>query len=542
MRSGRRTPIPAGFGLCLAQTTRRPNGRLVVGGAPTRILRLSTRGSKLLDAWTSGEPVGDDVAAGLLARRLVDAGIADPLPPGPVSPGVDGVAFAIPVRNDAVGLIDTLSSLYRTIRPQRVVIVDDASEMPLQVTFDDPGSPLSGEVSLLRRRHPGGPGAARNTAWSHLAGGKVDAEEPARTRHQRQAEPPEIVVFLDAGVTPEPGWLEMLLAHFSDPKVGAVAPRVRSRGGQTRSGRLAAYERHRSPLDLGPHPGCVVPGGRVSYVPSAALAVRLRCLADAGGFDEDLRYGEDVDLVWRLSRSGWAVRYEPGAQVSHPARPSWRGWLAQRYNYGRSAGPLALRHPNAVAPLSVSAWSVSCWALASTGRLRLAAALTVGTPLAFAWRATRRTRVVRPSPLDRDQHLRHDPPGGSSSFDLAYELFRLALRGNVAAAVPICSAARRAWSVPLLGVAWLAWPSMRSRTRRFAAATCAAVVVCPGLADRCKHRSQSLGVLAWCALRLADDLAYQAGVWTGSFESGSLGALLPRFATAKRTSSPARPV
>lgn len=535
-------PVPPGFRLRLAPGTRRPDRQLVVGGSPTRILRLSARGSCLLDAWSAGEPVSDDAAAGLLARRLVDAGIADPVPPADVSLGDGAIVFAIPVRDDAEGLRETLSALHQTTWPRGIVIVDDASEMPLQGALDDCGSRLSGEVSLLRRNRPGGPGAARNTAWSYLAGGEVDPNLPATSGKRRPAVAPEIVVFLDAGVIPEPGWLEVLLAHFADPKVGAVAPRVRSRSGQTNSGRLAAYERHRSPLDLGGQPGCVGPGRRVSYVPSAALAVRLRCLAGAGGFDEDLRYGEDVDFVWRLASSGWCVRYEPRAQVTHPARPSWRAWLAQRYNYGRSAGPLALRHASAVAPLTVSAWSVACWALLSTGRTRLASAVTIGTPVAFAWRVTRRARNPQPSLMRRDQPLRPGSAGRSSSFALALELFRLALRGNVASAVPICSAARRAWSAPLLGVACVAWPSMRTRTRRFAAATGAAIAICPGLADRCKHSSESLGVVAWCALRLSDDLAYQAGVWAGSFESGSLGALLPRFATAKRTNSEARPV
>lgn len=541
-RSNATSAIPPGFGLRLAEGVRRPTRELVVGGSPTRILRLSTRGSRLVDAWSAGEPVGDDQAAGILARRLAEAGIADPLPPAASSSGDGSVAFAIPVRDDAEGLRQTLSSLYRATHKRRVVIVDDASEPPLQGVLSDAGLALSGEVSLLRRNRNGGPAAARNTAWSHLAGRTADADRAYAVRQGEVAGPPDVVVFLDAGVTPDPGWLEVLLAHFADPRVGLVAPRVRSRSGPATPERLAAYERHRSPLDLGPQPGYVAPGRRISYVPAAAIAVRLGCLADAGGFDEDLRYGEDVDLVWRLSKSGWLVRYEPQAEVTHPARPSWRAWLAQRYSYGRSAGPLALRHASALAPLSVSAWSVACWALLSLGRLRLAGAVTVGTPVAFAWRATRRARAPRPSPPARGEMVTPGSAGGSSRFDLGWELLRLAFRGNVASAVPICSAARRAWSAPLLGALWFAWPSMETRTRRFTAATAAAIVACPGVADRWKYRHEGLGLVAWSALRLADDVAYQTGVWVGSLESGSAAALLPRFAAAKRTSSAARPV
>jgi hypothetical protein len=35
--------------------------------------------------------------------------------------------------------------------------------------------------------------------------------------------------------------------------------------------------------------------------------------------------------------------------------------------------------------------------------------------------------------------------------------------------------------------------------------------------------------LAWAALRVSDDLAYQAGLWSGAIEKRSFDALLPRF-------------
>ena len=45
----------------------------------------------------------------------------------------------------------------------------------------------------------------------------------------------------------------------------------------------------------------------VPYVPSAALIVRT----ELARFDEALRYGEDVDLVWRLHDAGHRVIYDP---------------------------------------------------------------------------------------------------------------------------------------------------------------------------------------------------------------------------------------
>jgi len=87
--------------------------------------------------------------------------------------------------------------------------------------------------------------------------------------------------------------------------------------------------RRRSPLDMGPNR--IVP-----YVPSAALIVRTPVR-----FDETLRYGEDVDLIWRLLDQGHRVVYDPSVVVLHHEADV----LRRRFRYGTSAAPLAARHP-----------------------------------------------------------------------------------------------------------------------------------------------------------------------------------------------------
>jgi mycofactocin glycosyltransferase len=99
---------------------------------------------------------------------------------------------------------------------------------------------------------------------------------------------------------------------------------------------------------MGEQPATVSPGARVSYVPSTALVVRRDALIDLGGFDDSLRYGEDVDLCWRLHAEGWAIRYDPRVTVRHVEPDSWTASLGRRFRYGTSAGPLARRHPGAL--------------------------------------------------------------------------------------------------------------------------------------------------------------------------------------------------
>src|SRR6202042_198602 len=133
-----------------------------------------------------------------------------------------------------------------------------------------------------------------------------------------------------------------------------------------------------SVLDLGDRAARVAPMTRVAYVPTAALLVRRAALG--GGFDESLRYGEDVDLVWRLIEAGWRVRYDPGVRVGHAEPPSRPELLRRRFQHGRSAAPLPRRHPGAVAPLVLQPWpTITMAALLGRRPATAAAAFVVST-------------------------------------------------------------------------------------------------------------------------------------------------------------------
>jgi cellulose synthase/poly-beta-1,6-N-acetylglucosamine synthase-like glycosyltransferase len=143
-------------------------------------------------------------------------------------------------------------------------------------------------------------------------------------------------------------------------------------------------------LDMGARPAEVGPGRRVAYVPSAALIVRRSAL---GRFDPELRYGEDVDLIWRLVDAGWRVRYDPRVVVMHDDGRR----LVKRFRYGTSAAPLAKRHPTRLAPLVLRPWPALAVALLLRRRpvLAVAAALAPavrlrrhGVPAAPALKAT----------------------------------------------------------------------------------------------------------------------------------------------------------
>ncbi|MEV0598876.1 mycofactocin biosynthesis glycosyltransferase MftF [Streptomyces sp. NPDC050315] len=430
------------------------DGRLLLGGSPYRVLRLSHAGARLVAGWLAGRPVSASPRHRRLAARLLRAGFAHPqYATGPFTHR--DVTAVVPVRDHTAAvrrLLPHLDELAAT------VVVDDGSQVPLP-------------EATVRHAHPRGPAAARNTGWAA-------ADTP-------------LIAFLDADVEPDPDWLGPLLRHFADPDVLAVAPRVRSAPGRTV---LQRYETARSSLDLGPAAAPVRPGSRVGYVPSAALIVRASALRALGGFDERMRFGEDVDLVWRLAATGGQVRYEPTATVRHTPRARWRDWAKQRFDYGTSAAPLALRHGRAVAPVRVSVWSALAWTALAAGR-PLPALLIAGSTAALLPRKLRTTGVP------------------------AAEALRLAALGHWGAGRALADAATRTWwpvALPLLAT---------GRTGRLLLTAAYGRHVADWLRTR-----PPVSLPHWVAARAMDDFAYGAGVWRGALRARTLAPLLPDLA------------
>lgn len=397
-------------------------GSVVLAGSPLRLFRLTSRGEALV----SRLETGGDVPASTLTDRLLDAGAIHPTP---------GDGDATRYTRDDVTIVTP--QLGGEAHGDGRVTVDDGSTPAI------PGAALRLETNR-------GPAAARNAARPLVA--------------------TPIVAFLDADVsTPEPGWISSLLHHFDDPRVALVAPRVRGEQG--------------SPLDLGDEPARVRSGTRVSYVPGAALLVRVEALDAIGGFDERLRFGEDVDLVWRLDEAGWRCRYDPAVAVWHEPRGSWRERLRQHAGYGTSAAPLALRHPGALSPVHVNGWTATTWALVLLGRWAGAAAIGTGSSVA----------LVRKLP---------DVPPRAA--------LELAGRGHLLAGRQFAAAARRAW-----------WP----------------ILLIGSLASR-RCRWWLLLAIA-CDVRAAPtDIAYGWGVWTGMRRLRTWTPIVPRLHRWPGHSSP----
>lgn len=461
-------PLPVGFGVWLDPTTRQVGADVLVGGTPRRVLRLGGAG---LVAWAElrGGVVRTS-AGGRLARRLVDAGLAHPRPN---AASTATVTVLIPVLDRAASLDACLSALGRA---HPVLIVDDGSADPDAIAK----VAAAHGARLVQRELNGGPAAARNFGLA-----QIDTE---------------LVAFLDSDCLPPPGWVAALAAHALDPAVGAVAPRIVAASADSPIGR---YTRARAALDLGTRPGRVAPGAPVSYVPTAALVARRAALLEVAVdpapdaalqsravFDPALRYGEDVDLIWRLHEGGWRVRYEPAVQVRHTEPDCWRALVGRRYRYGTSAAQLSVRHPGALAPLIVEPFSALTLVALFAGRPRIAAVVAGAAVL-----AERRVRAAA------------GVPDGAA--------------GAVLERTGRSWRAAGAYATQFLAPALLVGLADR-RTRPAALALLAAPPVATWRAARPVGRPW-----AFAAAHVAEDVAYGAGVIAGSARARTAEPLRP---------------
>ncbi|QTX05729.1 mycofactocin biosynthesis glycosyltransferase MftF [Agromyces archimandritae] len=471
-----RPGLPDGFVVRLNRHTRRTeSGRVLIGGWPTRVSRLKPLAAALL----RGRRLRvRDAASRALAEHLLEAGMADPVAAELPAADLAALTVIVPVYERPAQLARLLGSLTAEIPGERVIVVDDAS----------PGAAAIARVvraagaRLLRQPENRGPAAARNA-------GLAAASTP-------------FVAFVDSDVVMEPGALETMLRHFADPAVAMVAPRVLGLAAE-RPNWITRYENARSSLDLGRESAAVRPRTPLSWVSSTCLVVRVdRLAAGPAGFDEAMRVGEDVDLVWRLVDAGHRVRFEPAAVVRHEHRTTLRSWLGRKAFYGSGAAALAARHPDDIAPAILTPWSAAVL-VALLAQRRWSVPVAAGIAAVTTWRIAKRL-----PPLEHRVAV----------------ATRLTVTGFVAAIGQGFALLLRHWW-PLAALGCL----VSRRMRR--------AVVIAALADTAWEHSRTraeLDPVRFGIARRLDDLAYGAGVWWSAIRARSPRALLPSITWRRR--------
>ncbi|MER5436836.1 mycofactocin biosynthesis glycosyltransferase MftF [Streptomyces sp. NPDC002588] len=458
--------LPHGFLVTLDRHTRvLDDGRALLGGFPTRLLRLTPRARPLLSGRTLRVT---DRASAVLADRLLESGMANPvvasLPPCPDP----RYTVVVPVRDRARQLDRLLTGLGRD---HPVIVVDDASHHPE-------------DVAAVAAKHGArlvplpvnlGPAGARNAGLRHVT--------------------TPYVVLADSDVVLAPGTVATLLRHFADPRVAMAVPRISGLPAVGSPNWIGRFEDARSSLDLGPYPAAVRPGTPVSWASTACVVARVDALKE--GFDDTMRVGEDVDLCWRLIEHGWRVRYEPAVEAGHEHRVRLDDWFLRKAVYGTGATPLARRHPQFIAPAVFAPWSTAL-------TVALLAQRRWSLPVAGSVFCVATVRIARK--LEGTGHP-----------------YRLAVRLTANGSLNALSQAsalltRHWWPLTALGC------TVSGRVRRAAAVAALTDVTLEYRRDRA-----GLDPVRYGIARRLDDLAYGAGVWYSAVKGRSTRALRPRL-------------
>jgi mycofactocin glycosyltransferase len=438
------------------QWFRSKDGNKLLAGSPLTLFTVTTAGGAILDAIENNTPL--PVQHKQLTERLSATGAIHPQNVAPASP--DQVTVVIPTFICGEEDQAVLQALVDTLRPLNIVIVDDASPFFFEIA----------KTSMIRLSTNSGPGTARNAGLQH-----VDTA---------------FVVFIDTDVQTTAQDVLKLAGHLTDAQLLAIAPRVETE--KTKSF-VNEYESFHSPLDLGPDAAVVRPLSRVAYVPSAVLACNTNHLRQLDGFSEELRVGEDVDLIWRAVEAKFVVRYEPEIVALHAPRRTVRLALKQRIAYGSSSAALDARHPHLSAPLRTHFFLFVPVMLLFLGYLVSAAIALIPMFFYFAF-------TLRNTGMSLLQRTRITWWGLASTTRLT------------------ASAIRRVW-----------WPvfAIASLVTTRPIITWSFCVLIPTLFHLMRNKPRQ--PLLYIFVRSLDDISYGIGVWKGAIRQKSMRCLMPVF-------------
>jgi GT2 family glycosyltransferase len=198
-----------------------------------------------------------------------------------------------------------------------IVIVDDFSA---DASTDFLSGPGYGGVRLIRPDTRLGISAARNLG-AELSSG-------------------DVIVFSDAHVVPDPGWLPPLADALDDDTVGAVAPTVSALGNESSKGYGFTWNDPSLTMRwCHDRPAAV---HNVPFLCGCFLASRREVFDRCGRFDDGLiKWGfEDSEYSLRLWLSGYRCVVQPASEIAHLFRtkfPYQVEWESTTHNQLRTA-------------------------------------------------------------------------------------------------------------------------------------------------------------------------------------------------------------
>jgi len=233
------------------------------------------------------------------------------------------VTVLIPAYNEEVVILDTIRSALESGYPKlEILVIDDGSvDRTAELVRESYGR--DSRVRLLLQPNRGKPTALNN--------GLAEATG-------------EIIVSIDADTIVDPDAIPLLVRHFVDPKVGAVAGNVKVMNRNRWLTRWQALEYitsqnlEKRAFDL---LNCI------PVVPGAAGAWRASVLKSHGGFSGDT-VAEDTDLTLTIRREGWKILYDEDAIGRTEVPETVETLIRQRFRWTFGTLQAVWKHRDAV--------------------------------------------------------------------------------------------------------------------------------------------------------------------------------------------------
>ncbi|MGH9774138.1 MAG: glycosyltransferase [Candidatus Acidiferrales bacterium] len=234
------------------------------------------------------------------------------------------VSVLIPAYNEEAVIEDTVAAALATEYPDLEVIVmddgsaDDTSDCVRTAFGRDP------RVRLFRQPNRGKP-AALNHALAEATG--------------------EVIVTIDADTQVDRDAIRLLVRHFADSRVAAVAGNVKVMNRNRWLTRWQALEYitsqnlEKRAFDL---LNCI------PVVPGALGAWRAEVIRDCGGFSGDT-VAEDTDLTLTIRRRGWQILYDEDAIARTEAPDTAEALIRQRFRWTFGTLQAVWKHRDTIA-------------------------------------------------------------------------------------------------------------------------------------------------------------------------------------------------